>query len=151
MHRISSNFGTTRSRGTAGYVGPSLFSVNEAALEEDMNEDQPLTAKTLFQDAGQMLTQPDMEGDDDQALSSGQKSPPMQDEDSDDEDTSSPEGTPTKPTDNTMMEEEEEEEEEDQDQVGKCRQGDTHDVTLLPDMISRYSFRPRKDNPLFLR
>ena len=59
MHRNSSNFGTTRSRGTAGYVGPSLLSVNEAALE-DMNDDQPLIAKTLFQEARQTLTQPGM-------------------------------------------------------------------------------------------
>ena len=50
-HRISSNFGTTRSRGTAGYVRPSLFSVNEKAdVEIDMDDDQLLTAKNLFQD-----------------------------------------------------------------------------------------------------
>ena len=121
MHRVSSNFGTTRSRGTAGYVGPRLLSINETALEEDMNDDQPLTAKTLFQEAGQTLTQPGMEGDGDQALTSGQKSLPTQDEDSDDEDTSYPEGTPTKPTDNTMMEEEQEDDEEDQDQVGEMQ------------------------------
>ena len=50
-----------------------------------MNDDQALTAKTLFQEARQTLTQPGMEGDDDQALMSGQKSPPTLDDDSDED------------------------------------------------------------------
>jgi len=113
-HRNSSNFGTTRSRGTAGYVGPSLANVNEAA-PVDMNDDQPLTAKTLFQEAGQTLTQPGMDEGEDQPLTSGQKSPPTQDDDSDDDEMSAPEGTPTQHTNTTGMDEEEEDEEDDEE------------------------------------
>ena len=50
------------------------------------------------------MTQPELEGDEEQVLTSGQKSPLTQDAESDDDDTISAKGTTAEPTDNTMME-----------------------------------------------